>query len=172
VIKPDVRRLSGNLLIDHRGIAEVIGTAALVGIFVLVSGGHGFESTLDAGTRAALYSSLAGTSAGLLGFVLAALAILVALPSSDRLEALRLHPKWPRVPSAYLRAARALLAALVLCTLGIAIDHGVRTARLYESASVAALGFALVRVTASVVALDQVMAVARTPNRPKPIDDP
>ena len=168
-----MRRLAGNLFIDRRGSTEIGGVALLVGAFLLVASERGFEDTLDKGTRLSLYSSLAGTSAALLGFVLAALAILVALPTTDRLEALRGHPKWPRVPSAYLRAARALLAALVLCTLGIALDNSTNGWRLYEVLTVIALGFAFVRVTASVVALDQILAVARLPDtKRKPISDP
>jgi len=166
-----MRRLTGKLFIDRRGPTELVGVAALIGVFLLVASGNGFDGALDKATRSSLYSSLSGTSAGLLGFVLAALAILVALPATDRLEALHRHPKWPRVPSAYLRAARALLAALLLSTLGIALDDGAHAWRLYEALTVGALGLALVRVTASVVALDQILAVARTPNT-KPIYDP
>ena len=167
-----MRKAAGILFIDYRGWFEAILTAALAGSFLIATGGRDFETTLDDQTRADLYGSLSGTTAALLGFILAALAILVALPSSERLASLREHPRWPRVPSSYFRAARALLAALLLCTLGIALDSDTDPWKLWELLTVIALGLAVVRVAAAVVALDQVLAVARATTRAKEIDDP
>ena len=97
--------------------------------------------------------------------MLAALAILVALPSSERLEALRAHPKWERVPSAFLRASRALLAGLILSTLGIPVDSSRDPWWMYEAAVVVTLVLSLIRVIASVVALDQVVFLAQSTRR-------
>ena len=162
-----MRRRVGNLFIDHRGWLEVAAVVVLAAALLLATTADNFQETLSVGRRSSLYGSLAGTSGSLLGFVLAALAILVALPSSERVEALRRHPKWDRVPSAYFRAARALLAALVLCTVGIALDSAKQPWKLYEGFTVVVLTLALVRVTAAVVALDQVIGVAgqRLPTR-------
>lgn len=102
-----VRRLSGNLFIDHRGKLELVVVAVLVAAFMLATGVGNFDETLNDQRRGAMYGSLAGTAGALLGFTLAALAILVTLPSRERIESLREHPKWPRAPSAYFRAARA-----------------------------------------------------------------
>lgn len=167
-----MRKLAAILFIDYRAWFEAALTAALVGGFLIATGGSDFDSTLDDQTRSDLYSSLAGTCAALLGFVLAALAILVALPSSDRLEALKKHPKWPRVPSSYFRASRALLAALILCTLGIPLDSDTDPWQLWEMLTVVALVLAVVRVAAAVVALDQILAVARAGVQTRKLDDP
>ena len=59
------------------------------------------------------------------------------------------------MPSSYFRTARALLAALVLCTLGIALDRAKKPWLLYEVVTVAVV--AVVRVAAAVVALDQIL---------------
>jgi hypothetical protein len=89
------------------------------------------------------------------------------------MEVLRAHPKWGRVPSAYFRAASALLGALVLATLGIVLDSGKAPWKLYEVLRVVVLALALVRVTAAVVTLDQILPVERQrAPRAKPIDDP
>lgn len=171
--RPTARQVSAYLFIDYRGWTEAICATVLVAVFLIASGASNFEETLAKSVRAALYGSLAGTSGALLGFVLAALAILVALPSTERLEALRDHPKWPRVPSSYLRAARVLLAAVVLCSLGIPLDSAKEPWKVYEVAVVVVLALALVRVTAAVVALDQVVSVARTrKTRTTPVIDP
>lgn len=50
-----------------------------------------FSGDLTQTERSGLYGSLAATSGALLGFVLAALAMLVALPNTERLEVLRRH---------------------------------------------------------------------------------
>jgi predicted lysophospholipase L1 biosynthesis ABC-type transport system permease subunit len=171
--KKDARSVAGNLVIDHRGKLDLLGPAILVGAYLGSAQSKSFDDVLGPTTRSSLYSSLATTSGALLGFALTALAILVALPSTDRLEALRDNSKWERVPRAFLRAAWALLIALVLCTLGITFDDGTLPAETYEAFVVASLSLALVRVVGATIALDHVMAVARTtaPLR-KPIDDP
>lgn len=168
-----VRKAATRLLIDHRGPTEAVAAAAVVLGFFLATTASNFPETMSPAHRSTLYGSLAGTSAALLGFVLAALSILVALPSSDRMDALRNHPKWERVPSSYFRAARALLAALVLCTLGIVLDSAKSAWHLYEAVAVAVLALCLVRVGAAVVALDAIIGVARQRKpKAKRINDP
>lgn len=167
-----MRRLAAIWFIDHRARSELGLTAALVVAFVAASRTASFKEALNEETRSALYGSLAGTSGALLGFVLAALAILVALPSTERLQALQDHPEWKRVPSSYFRASRALLAVLVLATVGIALDSAQEPKTVYGALTVIAVSLALVRVAAAVVALDQIMAVARAAEPKKRIDDP
>jgi hypothetical protein len=168
-----VRRLAAYLFIDYRGWTEyATAIALLAGFAVAISKGN-YDETLTRDVRGSLYASIAGSTAALLGFVLAALAILVALPSSARLGALREHPKWERVPSAFFRASRALLAALILATLGIPLDSATNPWWPYEAAVIVSLVFSISRVVASVVALDQVVFLAQsTPEAPSRIDDP
>jgi len=162
---PPARQAAGNLFLDHRTPLDLAAPAVLVVAYAVAASSSGFATTLAVGTRSALYGSIAATTGALLGFVLTALAILVALPSGERLEALRSHPQWDRVPGAYFRAAWALLAALILCTLGIALDGGSAPAKLYEGLVVAVIALALTRVAGAVVALDAVMRVAAAPDK-------
>ncbi len=169
----DVKRVLGNLFVGHRTKLDLAVAIVFALAFLVDTKTESFDAVFAADTRASLYNSLATTSGALLGFSLTALAILVALPSTERLDALRAHPHWTRVPQAFFRAAWALLLALMLCTLGIALDDGSTPARAYEVLTVASLGLALVRVVGAIVALDHVMGVARNtaPTRKK-IDDP
>jgi hypothetical protein len=169
----NARRVVANLAIDHRGKLDLLVPLVLVGAYLGSAQSKSFDAVLAPAPRSSLYGSLAATTGALLGFALTALAILIALPSTERLEALRQHPKWPRVPSAFFRATGALLIALILCTLGIALDAGAHPAQAYEAITVAALALALVRVIGAVIALDVVMGVARNtaPVR-KRIEDP
>jgi hypothetical protein len=167
------RQVSGYLFIDYRGWTERITIVVVIGVFLVIDRGSDSSRTFDAETRRELYSSLASSSGALLGFVLAALAILIALPSAQRLEALRSHPRWSRVPEAFLRAARALLMSLVLCSLGIPLDSDEAPSTLYEVLVLLVLASALVRAIAAVVALDQVIFVARAESdAPPPVVDP
>jgi len=172
-MRVEARRVAGNLVIDHRGKLDLFVLAVLVGGYFVTAQSKSFDVVLAPATRSALYGSLATTSGALLGFALTALAILIALPSTERLEALRSHPRWERVPRAFFRAAWALLIALILCTLGITLDDGGEPAKIYEAVTVAILAVALVRVMGAIVALDHVMMVARnTAPLRKPINDP
>jgi hypothetical protein len=137
----------------------------LVGAFLVATGASKFDTTLDAEMRSTLYDPLSAATGALLGFVLAALAVLVALPSTERIEKLQGHPRWHLVPSAYFRAARALLASLVICLLGLPLDSGKNPWVLYEVVTVVVLALALTRVVAAVVALDQILAVAQADHR-------
>ncbi len=160
-----LRKTVGILFIDWRGWTETLLVAALIVAYFLSTNIRGFQASMTQGARTALYATLAGISGALLGFVLAALAVLVALPGSDRIQALRGHPKWPRVPSAYVRASLALLAAVIVCTFGIVLDAGQSARQVYEAVTVGVVSFALVRVLGSVIVLDQILSVASTPAR-------
>jgi hypothetical protein len=167
------RRLAGNIVIDYRVALDVAVPVIVTVGFIATAQSDSFKAVLTAPGRSSLYTSLAATSGALLGFALTALAILVALPSTDRLEALRGHPSWPRVPGAFFRAGWALLIVLVISTLGIVIDAGAVPAKAYEAVTVFFVTLALVRIVGAIVALSLVMGVART-TAPlaQPIDDP
>ena len=155
-----MRRTAGNLFIEHRNWMDVVTVVVLVLVFLLLTGAKNFDTAFTPTLRGQLYGSLATTAGALLGFVLAALAILVALPSGERMNTLRAHHSWPRVPGSYFRAAAGLLAALVLCTLGIVFDADPNPWVLYESVSVAALAFALARVVGAIFAFDLILGVS------------
>jgi hypothetical protein len=167
-----------NAFLERRATTEILAVAVILAAFLLATRDSDFDSTLSAAMRADLYDPLSGATGTLLGFVLAALAILVALPSTERIQKLQEHPDWKLIPSTYFRAARALLAALVLCLLGLPLDSGKDPWVLYEAFVVVALSLSLVRVAAGLIALDQILAVARTDQtsregaQMKPIDDP
>jgi hypothetical protein len=155
-----VRVFAGKLLLDYRVGFEVALLAAVLAAFGLSSRAANFDATLDKAMRADLYGALAATAGTLLGFVLAALAVLVALPTTERIVKLQEHPSWPLIPSTYFRASRALLAALLLCLLGLPLDSGTKPWLLYELLTLAALTLSLIRVLAAAVALDQILGVA------------
>jgi len=169
-----VRRLGANLFIEHSRAVDAAFVPVVVLVFLKATGGKHFDAELSATLRGQLYGSLAATSGALLGFVLAALAILVALPSGERIQVLCSHHSWPRVPGSYFRAAAGLLAALVICTLGIALDAETKPWVLWEAVTVGILAYSLARIIGAIFALDTVLTVSQqdAPLQPGRIDDP
>jgi hypothetical protein len=169
-----VRRRAGNLFIEHRGKAELAAVAGLVGAFLLRTGAGNFEETLSAGRRGQLYARSPGRRPPCSG------SCWQPCPSSSRSPRLSASRRcantrrWPRVPGSYFRAARALLYGLLLCTLGIPLDSANEPWLVYEVVAVAVLALALVRVVAAIVALDQILGVARQrePRQTNAIIDP
>jgi hypothetical protein len=169
-----MRRLGTNLFIERRRRADVLFVVVFVVGFLVITGAAQFDSDFSPTVRGQLYGSLAATAGALLGFTLAALAILVALPSGDRMEILRAHHSWQRVPGSYFRAAAGLLAAVIVCTLGIGVDAAVQPWVFWEVVSIAILAYALSRVIGAMFALDAVLQVSqqRQPVASGHVDDP
>lgn len=167
-------RRAAHLVIDHRWRVELVAVIAAIVACALIDGADNFDKTLNEARRLQTYSTLAGVASSLLGFVLAALAILVALPSTERVEALREHPSWPRVTSSYFRAARVLLVSVALSVAGITLDSDKVPWRVYEAVTFVVFVLVFVRVLAAVLALDLIVGVARErePLEKNPIDDP
>ncbi len=140
---------------------EALVVGGLLVAFFMVKGADNFEETLSIARRGTLYGSVASTAGALLGFTLAALSILVALPSTERVEALRKHHSWPRVTGSYFRAAGSLGCLLILATVGIALDAAKEPWLFYEVITVALAGFAIVQTSAAVVGLYSILTVAR-----------
>jgi hypothetical protein len=110
-------------------------------------------------TRSGLYISLTATAAALLGFVLAGLAILIALPSGERMTQLQKNQEWSRIPGTFLRAAVALLIMLILATFGIAADLADAPSILLEALLAGVVVVTVERVIATLIALEAVIAV-------------
>ena len=64
------------------------------------------------------------------------------------------------MPSAYVRASLALLASVVVCTLGIVLDGGTDARQGYEALTVVIVAVRARPRAGSVVALDQILSVA------------
>jgi hypothetical protein len=156
------QRLALEIFVDHRVRSELLlagaVTASAAGA-VMAVGISDYEDALVAATRSNLFLSLAGTSAALLGFVLAALAILIALPSGERLSALQRNRNWQRLPDTFLRASRALLLALLVCTACVAVDSAKEPRWWLEAPALAVVVVALVRVFACAVVLESLVGV-------------
>jgi hypothetical protein len=157
-----VRFVAARLLLDWpwRSLAGAV--AVTVACFWYADGREGAQihALSDQGTREALYASIAGTTGALLGFVLAALTILMALPPGRKIDFLREAPDWPAIPAAFVRAAWLLFGALISFTTLILTDTGTKPSYHWETFAAAMAACAVVAVLGTVVALGSVVRLA------------
>jgi hypothetical protein len=170
------RRAAVRIFIEQHARLEwpsCILAMVVVLVVELWSSDKNLAGSFPATTRSGLYVSLTATAAALLGFVLAGLAILIALPTGDRLTQLQKNNAWERIPGTFLRAAVGLLAMLVIATLALGIDLA-DAPRSYLEVPLAGIAVVtLERVVATVVALEAVLAVINADLKGEPeITDP
>jgi hypothetical protein len=152
--------LVGTLLLDRATRTDVgVGGVLLAGFLVwaLRTGGHARAATLPAGTRSAVYISAAATAGALLGFIITALSVLLALPSGRRLDFLRGSKAWRKFPSVFVRTAWTLGAATIAFTTAIVIDDDKTPSTVMEAMAIVVAAFTILRVAASVLLLGRLV---------------
>jgi hypothetical protein len=150
----------GTLLIDRPLRSDAILVLVLVGAFfgwALTTEAAGRAATLPAGTRSAIYISVAATSGALLGFVITALSVLLALPSGRRLSFLRGSEAWPKFPQVFVRAAWLLGAATLVFTAAILVDDDPKPSTPMEAVGIGTAASAVLRVAACVFLLGRLV---------------
>jgi hypothetical protein len=150
----------GTLLIDRSLWTDVAVGAVLLGAFLgwaLTTKATARDATLPPSTRSAIYISVAATSGALLGFVITALSVLLALPSGRRLGFLRGSKAWPKFPGVFVRAAWVLGAATVVSTAAIVIDDNAKPSTVTEGFGIGAASSAVLRVAACVLLLGRLV---------------
>jgi uncharacterized membrane protein len=78
---------------------------------------------LDASHRSSLYSTIASIVGSLLGFVIAAVAIVLPMASLPRLRVLRASPHYRELWRTFHSAIRWLAVATIACLVGLASDR-------------------------------------------------
>jgi hypothetical protein len=148
------------LLLDRATLTDVTVAAALIAgflVWALRTDAAARADTLPADTRSALYISVAAISGGLLGFIITALSVLLALPSGRRLGFLKKSAAWPKFPGVFIRAAWTLGAATIVFTAAIVVDDGWTPCTAMEAVAIAAAAFAVLRVAASILLLGRLV---------------
>src|SRR6266511_3656964 len=150
----------GTLLIDRSPWSDAVLVLVVLGLFLgwaLTTEPIGRTATLPAGTRSAVYISIAATSGALLGFTIAALSVLLALPSGPRLKFLQGTAAWSKVPRVFVRAAWMLGLATLVFTAGIVVDDDARPCVAMEAIAIPVVTSAVLRVAASVLLLGRLV---------------
>jgi len=102
--------------------------AAIVIAFAFTTALHLDRSLMDSlpPDRSALYSTLASIFGSLLGFVIAAIAIVLTLAPDSRLEIVTTSPHYKVLWRIFFSATRALGIATAACVVGVMTDRGSR----------------------------------------------
>lgn len=116
----------------------------------------------------AIFSALAGVHAALLGFVLAALTIVLGYAQSSRFDVVRAAGHFPTLFQVYLAAVRTYALALVLCLGAVLIDSGDRTGAVSTGLVSLSTGLALLRLARVIWVTELVVAVIVRPTRRAP----
>jgi hypothetical protein len=93
----------------------------------------------------------------LLGFVITALSVLLALPSGRRLGFLRRSTAWAKFPNVFVRAAWILGATLIVFTAGMLVDDDSVPSTPMEAVAIGTAGSAVLRVAACVLLLGRLV---------------
>lgn len=153
------RRL-GTLLLDYPNRTDLAAAGTLLVVFLIwavPTDASARAATLPASTRSAIYISAATTTGALLGFVITALSVLLALPSGRRLDYLRGSKAWPKFPKVFVRTAWTLGAATVVFTTAIVVDDNKTPSTAMESLAIVAATFTVLRISASVLLLGRLV---------------
>lgn len=98
------------------------------------------------GHRDGLYGALAGVHAGLLGFVLAALAIVLGYAQLERFEAVRVGGHFPTLFDIYLAGVRTHTLALIACLVALFADRDDKPRELVTALVLALTALAIARL--------------------------
>lgn len=105
---------------------EFLLALGLTGLFVywtMYHSGWGIVERFLLGNRGAVYGSLASILGSLLGFVIAAVAIVLGYSESPRLEVLRISDSWTLLWRVFTASMRALSFATLAALAALIFDH-------------------------------------------------
>jgi hypothetical protein len=167
---------------------ELIGAAAAAAVFVVIdrvhyAEGHSLLAHISTGARSALYISISASCAALLGFVITATSILLALGAGPRMTWLREQPEFQKTRVVFMYAIYALALATVVFTALIVIDTGQVGAWFLEALGAGVLALVLTRLAWVLWLLDQLLRISLSDRRQgsepgapasfdEPLDDP
>jgi hypothetical protein len=156
------RGLVARALLDHPRVTDGIGalaTGLAVAGWGATASGNRLRSALPAEARSSFYVVLASVAGPLLGFAIAAMSILVALPAGPRVDFLRTSAGWRQAPRVLAFAAGSFGVTTLLALVGVVVDGRMTPHTEYEAVVVAASMSMLLRTWALVLLLARVMAL-------------
>ncbi len=127
-------------------------------VWACVSDGPLLLARLSGGERQAFYGALSSTAGALLGLMITALAILIALPSSETVKAIRKYAGWRTLFELLLVAIVLLGVLLALSLVALVADVGIRPREKLSMAVVGSAGAAGVGITAVTLFFSLVVA--------------
>jgi hypothetical protein len=101
------------------------------------------------GDRLSVYNAVAAATGALVGFALTALAILIALPDTPKVEELQTLRAWEVLPRMILNTAAILTLALVFSIYGLAEDTAVHQDRTLEGLFIGSVASGLLGLATS-----------------------
>jgi hypothetical protein len=155
-------------------LAAELGVAVLVAAaFAAWSARPGGAALVDAtlqGNRAAVYGALASIFGSLLGFTLAAAAIVLGYAASDRLAVVRDSRQYPTLWRVFIAAMRALALATAVALAGLILDRDAAPRPAILDVCVGASALAALRLARCLWVFERVIALVTAPSPSRPDD--
>jgi hypothetical protein len=163
---------------------ELIGAAAVAGVFLLVDRVHLVEGRsllahVSTDARSAFYISISASCAALLGFAITATSILLVLGAGPRMKWLRDQSEFQQTRVVFMHAIYALALATAVFTALIVIDTGQIGAWFLEAPAAGVLAFVIMRLGWMLWLLDKLLHISLVDRRkdstagaPLPFDEP
>ncbi|HEV2236754.1 MAG TPA: hypothetical protein VGR57_08855 [Ktedonobacterales bacterium] len=133
-----------HFLFAEFSVALVVALA--FGVWHAAPGGGRVVAQTLAGNRAAVYGALTSLFGALLGFTIAAMAIVLGYASDNRLRLVRESPHYPTLWRIFIAATRALALATAAALLGLVLDRDRAPSPLILDLAVGATALAALRL--------------------------
>lgn len=118
---------------------------------------------LLAGNRAAVYGALASIFGSLLGFVLAAVAIVLGYADSERLTIIRRSQNWSTLWRVFTASMRSLGLATVAALVALVVDRDTAPVRIALLVCFFASALAILRVMRTLWVLEAIIKITTKP---------
>ena len=158
-----VRWWRAHFLAAEFGFAVVIGLAFAV--WCARFGGLRLVDAVLVGNRSAIYGTLASICASLLGFTIAAIAIVLGYAASDRLAIVRESRQYTTLWAVFSATMRALGLTTVTALAGLVLDRDAAPVSLVLYLCVGASVLAALRIARCLWVFEQVIALVTAPAR-------
>jgi hypothetical protein len=131
-------------------------------IWVIWLGGSGVVDSILHDNRSAVYGALAQIFGSLLGFVIAALSIIIGYSTNEKFEFLRKSKHYPTLWKVLIRTIRALSLATLMMVAGLILDRDSAPQHLILCACVFATLLSLFRLRSCLWVLENVILIMIT----------
>jgi hypothetical protein len=150
----------------HFLLAELLVALAVAlafGVWHATPGGGRVVAATLAGNRAVVYGALTSLFGALLGFTIAALAIVLGYAFDNRLRLVRESPHYPTLWRVFIAATRALALATFAALLGLVLDRDRAPSPLILDLLVGATALAALRLARCLWVFEHIIGLITAP---------
>ncbi len=151
--------------------AAVLAAGATMSIWILWLGGGAVANRILAGNRATVYSTVASISGSLLGFIIAAVSIVIAYSTSNRLSLVSSSGRYPELVRVFFGAIKAFGLATVAALVALIVDRDATPAPVILCLCILAVAWAVSRFLRCISVFETVIRIVTAPSKERSGED-